>query len=307
MSSNNKLLTERLLSAVTTGNSEALLRLLQAGGRTTIVDFDRRSLLSLAAYHGHPECVKILLDFGADVEFDNYEMYTPLAFAAKNGHSECVKLLIEAGANVNRHTADGSPLTHAAHGRDYDCLRLLLDAGAFPNAKTCYGGTALSIVLENGQADSARLLLERGAHLHGADGFAFDEMMRAVLGDNEECIQLVLNHGGNPYYIGRKQDLALFDLISEDDGDEMRRLLQQGADVNVKDANGQTPLFHALRYSSVDDCLYLLLAAGADENIRDNDGMTAWEFSAKWGLLAHSNLSPDVIRKAAEKYKAQIN
>lgn len=300
------ILNNRLLRASIEGDSRELHRLLSGGGRTTIVDDDWRSLLSLASYHGHDDCVKVLLEYGAEVDSVNFEHYTPLAFAAGSGHSDCVELLIEAGADVNHHTADGSVLTHAADGNNIDCLRLLLNAGADPNATTCYGGTALSIVLENRLAAGAHLLLENGACFKGADDFAFDEMMRAVLGDDEECIQIALDCGGNPYYLGRKLDLKIFDALFEDDVDLLRDLISRGADVNVRDANGQTPLFHELQYSSLGDCLPLLLEAGADESIRDNDGLTAWDYSALCGYLHGSKLSPDEVKESIQKMRTGI-
>lgn len=295
------ILNNRLLRASIEGDSRELHRLLSGGGRTTIEDDDRRSLLSLAAYHGHADCVKILLEFGAEVDSVSVEHYTPLAFAACRGHFDCVKILIEAGANVNHDTVDGTVLTHAADGNNIACLQMLLNAGADPNARTCYGGTALSIVLENGLASGARLLLENGAIFQGADEFAFDEMMRAVLGDDAECIQIALANGGNPYYLGRKLDLMIFDVLFEGDGDLLQELIQKGADVNVKDAHGRTPLFHELQYSSLGDCFPLLLAAGADEAIRDNDGLTAWEYSALCGYLHGSKLSPDEVKESIQK------
>lgn len=301
MTRNKRDITERLLNASIEGNCKELSRLLANGGRTTIEDDDRRSLLSLAAYHGHADCVKILLEFGADVDSVSVEHYTPLAFAACRGHFDCVKILIEAGADVNHHTADGTVLTHAADGNNINCLRLLLDKGADPNADSCYDCTALSIVLEKGQAAGARLLLEKGARLKGADYFGFDEMMRAVLGDDEECIQIALDCGGNPYYLGRKLDFKIFDALFEDDVDMLRDLISRGADVNVRDANGQTPLFHELQYSSLGDCLPLLLEAGADESIRDNDGLTAWDYSALCGYLHGSKLSPDEVKESIQK------
>jgi ankyrin repeat protein len=59
-----------------------------------------------------------------------------------------------------------------------------------------------------------------------------------------------------------------------------RQLLQRGADVNVRDEEGRTPLFSAVLGGSV-GLLGLLLESGVDVNARDNEGWTALHFAAQ--------------------------
>ena len=55
--------------------------------------------------------------------------------------------------------------------------------------------------------------------------------------------------------------------------DSLGDLLSTGANPNVKDARGRTPLHHAAFYGYAEN-VRVLLAAGAHPNARDNEGWT---------------------------------
>jgi ankyrin repeat protein len=58
-----------------------------------------RTVLYLAAKHGHEQVVRTLLEAGADVEAALPSGARPY-IAAQNGHVEVVRTLLEAGAQV---------------------------------------------------------------------------------------------------------------------------------------------------------------------------------------------------------------
>ena len=60
----------------------------------------------------------------------------------------------------------------------------------------------------------------------------------------------------------------------------MKRLLDKGADPNVKNKQGGTPLMWAAVYGH-QDAARLLLSRGADAALKDNDGITAAEWAAR--------------------------
>ena len=60
----------------------------------------------------------------------------------------------------------------------------------------------------------------------------------------------------------------------------VRELLHRGADVNVRDEDGRTPLFSAVLGGSV-GLVGLLLESGAQINARDKEGWTALHFAAQ--------------------------
>ena len=61
-----------------------------------------------------------------------------------------------------------------------------------------------------------------------------------------------------------------------------------GADINVRDGDGRTPLHHAVQHNR-DEILKMLMEAGADPYIRANDGATAnWMLAERERLAARA-------------------
>ena len=62
----------------------------------------------------------------------------------------------------------------------------------------------------------------------------------------------------------------------------IKELIKEGADVNERDARGQTALMWAVQYEHT-ELVELLIANGADVNAKDNDGWTALIWAARCG------------------------
>ena len=66
----------------------------------------------------------------------------------------------------------------------------------------------------------------------------------------------------------------LLEIAGKAGPEEVRQLIQDGADVNTKSTYGWTPLMEAADKNSNPEVLKVLIGAGADVNAKDKDGLT---------------------------------
>ena len=74
---------------------------------------------------------------------------------------------------------------------------------------------------------------------------------------------------------------ALVDAVSRGNREKIELLIAQGADVNARDSNGNTPLMLAAR-SGHSEIVQFLIARGADVHLKDNLGNTSLIDSARY-------------------------
>ena len=77
---------------------------------------------------------------------------------------------------------------------------------------------------------------------------------------------------------------------------QIKRLLDAGANINLKDNDGWTALMYAVRYNEGLECVELLLNAGADIRIANNYGLTAIALAASY------NNNPKILSKLLNIY-----
>ena len=75
-----------------------------------------------------------------------------------------------------------------------------------------------------------------------------------------------------------------------------RALLERGADVNVKNSDGWTPLIKAAS-ANFPDVARVLLAHGADPDIADHLDRTAWMYAAMTGREEIAAMLKDAKKK----------
>ncbi len=65
----------------------------------------------------------------------------------------------------------------------------------------------------------------------------------------------------------------LFEAIEEDDITDVKNVIKEGANVNIKNKNGETPLHRAVRLHYI-ELAETLINYGADVNTEDEHGIT---------------------------------
>jgi len=171
--------------------------------------------------------VKAALAAGAAIDARDNHGQGALLFAVQRGDRDLALYLIGQGADINAEAAnhDTPWLLAGALGRT-EMLAAMLDSGKVDYTKrNRYGGNALIPACERGHVDTVRLLLSRSKiDVNHVNNLGWTALLEAV----------ILSDGG-PRHI------------------EIVQLLTAGADPNITDKDGVTPLQHARdrRYDAI--------------------------------------------------------
>lgn len=91
-------------------------------------------------------------------------------------------------------------------------------------------------------------------------------------GERSACVEILLRNGANVDQKDSHGRAALHLAVGRGDADTTRVLLEAGANPNVQDQDGVTPLNLARSYAGTGDIAALLLKAGADPKLVDKHG-----------------------------------
>ncbi|XP_066946987.1 putative ankyrin repeat protein RF_0381 [Macrobrachium rosenbergii] len=241
---------DMLYGAAKNGHLEAVRKLIKAG---VDVNFNDGVALLKAAQTGHLEVVKEIVKAGADV---NMRGGWIVDAAGRAGQTEVMKVLIEAGA-AKEHL--DSALHEASGNGRFKTMKLLLDNGADPN----YAGT-LKAAATSGNLEIVKSLLDAGAEITYEKRTGYPLHFAASKG-HIDVVALLAEHGGD--INGRLTEDTWMDFIIGSDfyGNGwtvmhviarfgypfVKELLDLGAEINVKDASGNTPLQVAVIYKKL--------------------------------------------------------
>ena len=231
------------------------------------------SLLIIASAYRVLEVTELLLANGANIHTRDAFGNTPLHVVSSG---EVAELLVTNGADIHvKNNYGKTPLHYAS---SVEIAELLLTNGADVNTKDYDGNTPLHGASDARRVEVAELLLANGADIHAKNNGG-NSPLHVVSNDLVDKLFLI-----NPLY----RDIHLYRVLS---GEVAELLLANGADVNTKDYDGNTPL-HWTSFNGHVEVTELLLANGADINTRNDKGNTPLD-RANEGLtqkryLAHS-------------------
>jgi hypothetical protein len=170
----------------------------------------RDAELIRAAEAGDTPAVQRLLAQGASVRARDAQGRTALVAATYGNRVEAARALIAAGADVNAQDDIRNSAFLLAGARGYlEIIRLTLAAGADLKSTNRFGGTALIPACHYGHVETVRELLKTKIDVDHVNNLGWTALLEAViLGDggpaHTEIVQLLVAAGANPNIADRQ-------------------------------------------------------------------------------------------------------
>jgi cytohesin len=259
------------------GNNVEVVKIFLASG----LDVDSRNevgdtALIEAADHGATDTLKFLLEKGADLNAKNDEGWTPLISAAYMGHKDIANLLIEKGADVNMRGVGGNTaLMSAVANAKFEIVRLLVDKVKNPdvNVRNDKGETLLMMAVERCDCEIVNVLIDHGANIKGSAGKNLLSLAEVWCQPGfKNCL----------VQKGVDVDSQLFAAVRKNSTADAKMLLEIGANINVRDDKGWSPLMLAA-YGDCREMLSLLIDKGADLDAVNGQNMNALNIALSSG------------------------
>lgn len=252
-----------------------------------------------AVRNGNLSAVRALLETmtATDLDTPARDGLTPLLWTVQANDLQIARVLLDAGASANAANRYGiSPLWLAATNRSAAMVELLLGHGAAAGAAMPHGETALMAAARSGDSASIRLLSTAGADPNAAETTLGETALIWAAAENHpEAIRTLVDSGADPDLASRVLELAPMNWVQvgmvstvlpvggwvplmyaarENAQAAALALIEQGADPDIQDPDGNTALLIALANDHF-DIAALLLEAGADPDVADRSGTTA--------------------------------
>jgi len=228
--------------------------------------------LHKAVMAGNLEQVGVLIVRGVDLEkIDGNFGCTAMYLAAREGHLEIVRALRDAGAGMDPGTDGGEPLAFAAvYSGNVDLMGYLLENGVDKAVRNADEQTLLHHAIAFRREEMVLYLVDIGVDVNAVDKRGWAPLhMAAWVGDLPVTGQL-MGAGGDAAAKLASGETPLHLAVVYNHGEVVEDLLAAGIDVDQLDESGRSALFSVQSIEVMD----LLLNAGADPDISDKAGYT---------------------------------
>ena len=156
------------------------------------------------------------------------------------------------------------------------------------NVKDKDGWTALILVSYDGNATTARDLLEKDADPNVSNVEGMTPLMWAAYQGHYDVVKILLEHGANGNLKDKNGYTALMWAEQQLHPEIVKALLEKDLDIDAKNKDGETVLIIAVRNNHIGD-VQMLLEINADVNIRDKKSNSALKY-------AEANKSEEIIK-----------
>ncbi|MEI8006029.1 MAG: ankyrin repeat domain-containing protein [Bacteroidota bacterium] len=301
-------------------------------GNTALISFIESSYASTKG--PALQFVEILLNQEANINAQNVNGFTPLLIAISQNNNLLADFLIKKGADINYQTPNGtSPFYYALYKErfsiayelwkngccfEYSMYEKMINENHAANPSFVQNPILISLSMYENIADKHKVELYNYLINNGVpfDVTSLNGNHLLFMSPNK----LDLIHRGID--INKKHTTGrtiLFQATYDQDLVEIQQLIELGAEINIQDLTGNTPLHHLLArrdqtplksllqipgvnnwfmdndlseitsdinllYGSMYKMVKLLIKHGADLNIKNSNGENAYELALKWKI-----------------------
>lgn len=187
--------------------------------------------------------------------------------AAQRGDLPTLQSLVAGGASIDpRDDARQTPLLLAVQGNHTKAAAWLIGAGADINAQSQIQDTPWLLAGALGRADLLRLMIPRNPDLSIRNRFGGNALIPACERAHTEAVKVLLTTAIDVNHINNLGWTCLLEIVVLGDGgprhvEVTRLVLAAGANPNIVDREGVSPLAHARRKGQI-EIARLISAAG---------------------------------------------
>lgn len=273
----------KLLKLIEKNKVSEIEQMVQAGESLNFLTEEGPSFLRSALTFSTADTLQKLMDLGVEISLKTTN-WSKLEYAVRFNQVKEVQDLLTSGERLDDATEEGEPiLFHALNNEEI--FSLLVENGADINAQNKFGETVLMKALERENWPIVLKLVAKNVDLEKETVFGTTILTQAISKGSEVFALFLASRVKNLNLADKTfQKTPLMTAIDMDMPKVALKLIENGADLNLKDKDGRTALLHAL-YEEQKEVVLALLKKGADVSLTDKKGQTPLIYNVLYGSL----------------------
>lgn len=269
---------EELVKAAANGDAQKVEEILQRPDADVNGVFAGHTALQAASQNGHIEVIKVLMKYDVNMDIEDKDGDRAVHHAAFGDEPAVIELLFSGGCDLNaRNKRRQTPLHIGVNKGHVGVVKVLLDLSCHPSLQDSEGDTPLHDAISKKRDDMLGLLLEHGADITITNNNGFNALHHAALRGNPSAMRILLSKLPRPWIVDEKKDdgYTALHLAALNNHVEVAELLVHmgKANLDIQNVNQQTALHLAVERQHT-QIVRLLVREGANLNLADKDGDT---------------------------------